>query len=185
MQPTDVQPSVPADGAVRGTTSNPPPQGYGGQAVQLSEANAPSTIVWRILAIAIGALFVYAGAIKAMDPVEFAGDIQNYHVLPWAVNVRLAFYLPWLEIICGLALIFRRFYSGALTLVLALMIVFIGATIAAKARGIDISCGCFGHVSDQLSFAWHLVLDFAILAAVVALWFSERRSQSQRAPSAA
>ena len=129
----------------------------------------PSTIVWRILAIIVGALFVYAGALKVWDPVRFAGDIQNYHVLPWAVNLPLAFYLPWLEIFCGLALIFRRWYSGALALLLGLLLVFIGASIAAKARGIDISCGCFGHVSDQLSFVWHLVLVFALLAAVVAL----------------
>lgn len=145
--------------------------------VQPATAHAPSNIryqtsdiCWRILAIIIGALFVYAGVLKAWDPVRFAGDIQNYHVLPWVVNVRLAFYLPWLEIICGLALIFRRFYSGALALLFSLLVVFIGASIAAKARGIDISCGCFGHVSDQLSFAWHLVLDFAILAGVAALW---------------
>jgi hypothetical protein len=158
-------------------TSNPPPQGYGGQAVQHPTSNiqraepmAPSTIVWRGLAIIIGALFVYAGALKVWDPARFAGDIQNYHVLPWVVNLPLAFYLPWLEIVCGLALIFRRLYSGALALLLGLLLVFLGATIAAKARGIDISCGCFGHVSDQLSFAWHLVLDFAILAAVIALW---------------
>ncbi len=144
--------------------------------VQRAEPKAPSTILWRILAIVIGALFVYAGALKAWDPVRFAGDVQNYHVLPWALNVRLAFYLPWLEIICGLALIFRRLYSGALALVLALMLVFIGASIAAKARGIDISCGCFGHVSDQLSFAWHLVLDFAILAGVLALWRWDRQA---------
>ena len=174
MRTTDVPPSVPEHGPTTQITSNPPAQGYGGQAVQLSEAKASPTLLWRILAIAIGGLFVYAGAVKVMDPVEFAGDIHNYHVLPWAVNVWLAFYLPWLEIICGLALIFRRLYSGALTLVLALMIVFIGATIAAKARGIDISCGCFGHVSDQLSFAWHLVLDFAILGAVAALSFVGR-----------
>jgi putative oxidoreductase len=84
--------------------------------------------------------------------------------------VPLAFYLPWLEIIGGLALIFRRLYSGALTLILALMLVFIGGSIAAKARGIDITCGCFGHVSDKLSFSWHMALDFAILAALIALW---------------
>jgi putative oxidoreductase len=157
-------------------TSNPPPQGYGGQAVptaniQRVEPKAQSTIAWRILAIIIGALFVYAGALKVWDPARFAGDIQNYHVFPWVVNLPLAFYLPWLEIFCGLALISRRLYSGALALVLGLLLVFIGASIAAKARGIDISCGCFGHVSDQLSFTWHLVLDFAILAGVVALWF--------------
>jgi putative oxidoreductase len=171
--------SVARRGEEMNTTSNPPPHGYGGQAVerptpttQLLEST-PSFLrrfLWRILAIIIGGLFVYAGALKAWDPVRFASDIQNYHVLPWALNVRLAFYLPWLEMICGFALIFRRLYSGALALLLALLLVFIGASIAAKARGIDISCGCFGHVSDQLSFAWHMVLDFAIVAGVVALW---------------
>jgi len=134
-------------------------------------------LFWRILAILIGALFVYAGALKAWDPVGFAGDIFNYHILPWRVGAPLAFYLPWLEIICGLALIFRRLFSGALVLVLGLMIVFIGATIAAKARGIDISCGCFGHVSDQLSFAWHLVLDLAILAGLGALFVRDRSAR--------
>jgi putative oxidoreductase len=128
-------------------------------------------IACRIAPILLGALFIYAGAVKLLDPVRFAGDIENYHLLPWPVGVRLAFYLPWLEILCGLALIFRRLYSGALVLVFALMLVFIGATISAKVRGLDISCGCFGHVSDQLSFAWHLVLDFAILAGIGALLF--------------
>jgi len=133
---------------------------------------------WRIVGLLVGAVFVFAGLSKIvdfqlfrfLDPMDLARDIDNYKILPWAISVWLAFYLPWLEIICGLALIFRRMYSGALALALALMVVFIGASIAAKARGIDIKCGCFGHVSDQLSFAWHMVLDFAILAGVVTLW---------------
>ena len=135
--------------------------------------------VWRILALFVGALFIFAGLTKmvdfqpfrVLDPMDFARDIDNYKILPWWMSVRLALYLPWLEIICGLALVLRRLYSGALALLLALLVVFIGASFAAKARGIDITCGCFGHVSDQLSFAWHIVLDLAILAAVVALWF--------------
>lgn len=138
--------------------------------VHLAEPKTQFAIVWRLLAIVIGGLFVYAGALKVWDPVGFAGDIQNYHVFPWVVNLPLAFYLPWLEIICGLALVFRRFYSGALAVLLGLLLVFSAASIGAKARGIDISCGCFGHVSDQLSFAWHMVLDFAILAALAVLW---------------
>jgi hypothetical protein len=142
-----------------------------------------SSLIWRVVASLIGALFVYAGLVKAWDPARFAGDIENYHILPWAVNVRLAFYLPWLEILCGLALIFRRLYSGAIALVFALMVVFIGATIAAKVRGLDISCGCFGHASDQLGFAWHMVLDLAILAALVALWWKRPNDQSPMAPA--
>lgn len=135
-------------------------------------------LVWRIVSLLIGALFVFAGLTKMadlhpwrfLDPMEFARGIDNYKILPWTISVGLALYLPWLEIICGVGLIFRRLYSGALAVILALLVVFIGASIAAKARGIDITCGCFGHVSDQLSFAWHMVLDFAILVGVVALW---------------
>ena len=158
---------------------NAPSPGYGGQAPKVSSfIPHPSSFLgffWRFLAILIGGLFIYAGAVKALDPVRFAGDIENYHIFPWPVGVRLAFYLPWLEILCGLALIVRRLYSGALVLVLALMLVFIGASISAKARGLDISCGCFGHVSDQLSFAWHLVLDFLLLAGLLCLSFAERK----------
>jgi putative oxidoreductase len=134
---------------------------------------------WRIVGLLVGAVFVFAGLTKIIDlqpvrfvdPMDFARDIDNYKILPWTISVWLAVYLPWLEIICGIALIFRRLYSGALALVLALMLVFIGGSIAAKARGIDITCGCFGHVSDHLSFVWHMALDFAILGAVVVLWY--------------
>lgn len=125
---------------------------------------------WRIVAIAIGLLFIYAGVVKVVDPVGFARDIDNYKMLPWTVSVSLAFYLPWLEILCGLALITRLLFRGAVFLVTALMVVFIIATVAAKMRGLDISCGCFGHASQSLSFTWHLVLDFLLLGGLLFLW---------------
>lgn len=154
---------------------NQPSQSYGGQA-----AEAPSSIIlppssfsqigWRILAIIIGGLFIYAGVVKVLDPVGFAGDIDNYKTLPWPISVRLAFYLPWLEIFCGLALITRYLYRGGVFVLTVLMFVFIVATIVAKARGLDISCGCFGHASQYLSFAWHLALDFVLLGGLLFLW---------------
>ncbi len=73
-----------------------------------------SNILWRIVDLIVAGIFIYAGAIKALDPVQFASDIDNYKMLPWPINVALAFYLPWLEIFCGFALIFRVFYRGAL-----------------------------------------------------------------------
>lgn len=127
-------------------------------------------IAWRVIAFIIGGLFIYAGVVKVLDPVEFAGDIDNYKVLPWTVGVRLAFYLPWLEILCGLALITGILYRGGVFILTALMFVFIVATIVAKARGLDISCGCFGHASHYLSFAWHLVLDFLLFGGLLLLW---------------
>lgn len=128
--------------------------------------------VWRVLDFLIAVVFIYAGVLKALDPVQFAHDIDNYKILPWTVGVALAFYLPWLEIFCGLALIFRRFYRGALSILTALVAIFVIATIAAKLRGLDITCGCFGHASQHWSFPTHLALDLAILAALAALCYS-------------
>jgi putative oxidoreductase len=125
--------------------------------------------LWRVLDLIIAAIFIYAGALKAIDPVQFAHDIDHYKILPWTIGVGLAFYLPWLEIFCGLAMIFRFFYRGALSILTALVVVFLVATIAAKVRGLDITCGCFGHVSQNWSFPAHLALDLGILGALVAL----------------
>jgi hypothetical protein len=98
-------------------------------------------------------------------------------MLPWQIGVGLALYLPWLEILCGLALITRVLYRGSVFVVTALMTVFIVASIVAKARGLDVSCGCFGHASKYLNFSWHLALDFALLIGMVALW---RQSSAQK-----
>jgi putative oxidoreductase len=163
-----------------------------------------SHIFWRILDLALGAIFIFAGIAKILDldqliadlqhlrfasaladvrnlslanPAEFASGIDNYKILPWPVSVGLAFYLPWLEILCALGLIFRFLYRGALSILTVLIVVFTLATIAAKIRGLDITCGCFGHASQHWSFPAHLVINLAILVALLALWFSNRSAR--------
>jgi len=127
------------------------------------------SVAWRIVDLIIGGVFIYAGVIKALDPIGFANDIDNYKILPWAIGVRLAFYLPWLEILCGLALIARRLYLGGLSILTALISVFIVATVAAKVRGLDITCGCFGHASKNWGFTTHLALDLVLLGGLLFL----------------
>jgi putative oxidoreductase len=128
--------------------------------------------LWRLVDLVIAIIFIYAGAIKVLDPVQFANDIDNYKILPWTIGVGLAFYLPWLEIFCGLALIFRLLYRGALSILTALVAIFIVATIAAKVRGLDITCGCFGHASQNWNFPAHLALDLVLLACVILLFYA-------------
>jgi putative oxidoreductase len=130
-----------------------------------------SNILFRLVGLVIAGVFIYAGAIKALDPVQFASDIDNYKILPWPISVGLAFYLPWLEIFCGFALIVRLLYRGALSILTALILVFTLATIAAKIRGLDITCGCFGHASQNWSFPAHLSTNLAILTGLLVLWF--------------
>ncbi len=131
--------------------------------------------IWRVLSrilnVVLAGIFIYAGILKAIDPVQFASDIDNYKILPWPVSVALAFYLPWLEIFCALGLVFRFLYRGALSILSASTVVFTLATIAAKVRGLDITCGCFGHASQHWSFPAHLITNLAILAGLLLLSF--------------
>jgi putative oxidoreductase len=142
------------------------------------------SFVWRIVDLIIGAIFIYAGVLKVLDPVQLAHDIDHYKILPWTIGVGLAFYLPWLEIFSGLALIFHLFYRGEWSILTALVVVFLVATIAAKVRGLDITCGCFGHASQNWSFPAHLALDLGILAALAALCYgSVARARANASPA--
>ena len=131
----------------------------------------PRQYVAPALAAIIGGLFIYAGVLKAWDPVKFAHDIENFRILPWALGVRLAFYLPWVEIICGVALFIASMRTGALAILTGLTVIFIVATISAQARGIDLECGCFGSATKNLSFAWHMAILVGLLAGLLTLWF--------------
>ncbi len=135
----------------------------------------------QLIAIIVGGIFIYAGVIKVADPVGFAHDIDNYKTLPWRMSVAVAFYLPWLEIFCGLALVTRRIYRGGLTILTGLIAAFILVSIVAKARGLDITCGCFGHVSKDWSFASHMLVDLSILAALLLIWILHRPPSGQTA----
>lgn len=128
-------------------------------------------IVRLILALLVGAVFIYAGVLKTLHPLRFASDISNYALISWSLGVRVAFYLPWLEILLGLALIFQRLFAGAIVLTMGLILLFVGATLWARAHGIDVSCGCFGTVSSNLTLTWHLVLNGGLFVALSALWF--------------
>jgi putative oxidoreductase len=132
--------------------------------------------VTSIVRIVIGGVFIYAGALKLVNPARFAVDIDHYHLLPWIMSVSAAFYIPWLEILCGLALIIRWLRRGAIVILSSLVVVFIVASLSARMRGIDVSCGCFGHIARNLPFAWHLFLDIALFSGLIFLWWRARGS---------
>ena len=161
--------------------------------------------LWRFLDFVVAGIFIFAGLtnifnldqliadlqhlrfasvfsdlgnLSLANAAEFASDIDNFKLLPWPVSVALAFYLPWLEIFCALGLLFRFLYRGALSILTLSVVVFTLAIIAAEVRGLDITCGCFGHASQHWSFPAHLATNLAILAALLTLGFSSRLRKS-------
>ena len=103
-----------------------------------------SRILTWLARIAVGGLFVAASIHKIVDPEAFARSIYNYQLVPGDFINAMAIVLPWLELVCGMALIaappLRR---GAALWILLLLIVFTAGIASAMARGIDIACGCF------------------------------------------
>jgi len=124
----------------------------------------------------LGGLFVFAGVIKALDPAEFANDIANYQLLPWRGAVGAALFLPWLEIFAGCGLVFGAWKSGALRVLILLMLAFLQALLAAWWRGLNIHCGCFGTAFATSNYALLFLRDGVILAGLGwLLWRDWRR----------
>ena len=89
------------------------------------------------------AIFIFAGIGKILDPTKFVVDIDNYRMLPYILVTIVAVALPWLEVLCGLFLIFGKWQKSAALILLILSFIFFIAIGSALIRGLDISCGCF------------------------------------------
>ncbi len=126
--------------------------------------------------IGLGALFVLAGVLKLKDPQAFAIEITNYRLLP-ALAPYMAVGLPPVEVALGIALVlpwdaWRR--AGA-ALATGLLAVFTLAVVSAVARGMDVSCGCFGASSDKVSYVT-IARDVALVVIAAALVVFPRSS---------
>jgi uncharacterized membrane protein YphA (DoxX/SURF4 family) len=159
-------------------------------------------LIARVLAIALGLVFVYASHDKiwkrlqqkegqpaptaVSGPAEFARVIYRYQVigpnatLPPQVPNLLAATLPWIELIAGLLLIVGVWRREAALLCGLLLLAFILAVGSTLWRGIDIqNCGCFSLASAGRRAGFGLIAaDAAMFAA--ALFVAGVRPQRSR-----
>jgi putative oxidoreductase len=106
------------------------------------------------LALAVGAVFLYAGIDKIRDPLHFSDSINAFAILPPALIDVSAFALPFFEIICAILVFLpptRR--VGALALMLASSMFFV-ALLSALLRGLTLDCGCFGAGAPSRPRMW-------------------------------
>lgn len=144
----------------------------------MAAAMTPTRLLDLVLRLSLGGLMLYAGIQKIRDLEQFFLDVHHFELTPWDVSMAVAMFLPWLEIFVGAGLILRRLYLGALALNGLMTVVFLAAIGSAWWRGLDITCGCFGHAeNNQTNFPLHLSLNGAMLAATMLLgWLEARRA---------
>lgn len=100
----------------------------------------------------LGVVFIWAGTVKLLNPMDFLVSIYGYetHLPETLIRVSVVV-LPWLEILTGLALITGIALEAGLLLCASMLVAFVILTGQAWARGLDISCGCFGSQIEQTS----------------------------------
>lgn len=127
----------------------------------MSMKQAFSTLWPHAVRLLVGGVFIYAGYVKIIDPSGFAKNIYQYQLLPNNQLVNLtALFLPWLEVVCGLALIIApRLRRGASVWIIGMLMVFTAAVIISLARGLDISCGCLSTDPDAAKIGWKKVAE--------------------------
>jgi uncharacterized membrane protein YphA (DoxX/SURF4 family) len=145
-------------------------------------------VIVALLRYAVAGVFLYAGVVKVWDfphgqwaTPDFTIAIQHYELLPSPdLAVLLAVYLPCLEIVAALALFVRRLAFGAATAIAGMTALFLAALGSAAARGLDISCGCFGRDEVSPDYRTALLRDGALLAAALVLLVYEARRPAAR-----
>jgi putative oxidoreductase len=150
--------------------------------------------LWRRAAwparLVLAGVFLAAAAPKLADPAGFAAAIANYRAFPDALVNLVATIVPALELVGAVALLTPWRRGGALLLG-ALLLGFTALLALSLARGIDVSCGCFGGAAADQPGATgdpvrplHLLRNLGLLV-LVALALAEPRAAPTTPPTAA
>ena len=121
--------------------------------------------------LALGAVFVTAALPKLADPPGFAKAIWNYQLFPGLLIYPMALTLPWLELLCGLALCLGLWTRAASAWITVLLLAFVAALSLNLARRHPIDCGCFSTQTRPLTeperladMRWVILRDLGLLA---------------------
>ncbi len=136
--------------------------------------------------LAVGGLFIWMGVAKINDPVTFLKLMRQYQVLPTSMPHFpnfVAVVVPWVETLCGIALVLGLFVRGAGSVATVMLVVF---TPMILLRGLELyhqvgmsfcdvnfDCGCGAGVI----FLCHKLLENVVLflLALVATLSRSRR----------
>jgi putative oxidoreductase len=118
-----------------------------------------------VASFALAALFIYAGAEKIRDPLQFADTIYGFAILPAIFISLVALALPVFEIASGVLLLVPRSKRiGALAVALLSLVYFL-TLLSALSRGLILNCGCFGNAAPSRGRMWaELGLDAVLMA---------------------
>ena len=129
---------------------------------------------YRIVRVILGAVFVWAGAVKLADPEGFAEIISAYELVPEAFLALVAIGLPAVEVLAGLGLVFD--IRGSLGTILGLLALFVFVLWFGILKDLDIDCGCFSpaDLAEHMTLRQAMYRDVIMMAGAFYLFWWRR-----------
>lgn len=137
---------------------------------------------WIVIRWLLAGVFIYAGWVKLVEVQSFADSIARFRIVPEGVIHLMALGLPPFEMFCGIALIVGPWKRQAAFSVALLCLIFLGALLAAAARGIEVECTCFGSSSPEplwRSIARDIALSIAAAGSYLSALVRRRCAQDE------
>ncbi len=131
------------------------------------------SVVARVL---LGLVFLAAGGLKGMNPHGSAIAVGAFQMTPPMLSLVGGILLPAIEVVTGAALLTGFFLRGALVLSFGLSTMFATGVVSVMVRGLDLECGCFGHLAITPRAGWGTIaFDGSLLALTLLIAFTTRR----------
>lgn len=131
----------------------------------------PRDLVGLLARLLLGAVLVYAGAVKVGSPLTAQRAVQAYEIFPMGVAGAIGLALPFVEIVLGVLLLVGLFTRPVAIVSTLLMLAFVVGIAQAWARGLTIDCGCFGgggfDADAREKYPREIARDVALLVASV------------------
>jgi putative oxidoreductase len=137
-------------------------------------SNQRARIMIGIVARGLGIVLVRSALYHIENNYAFLSSVYSFKIVTAGVGLAVAAFLPYLQLTLGVALVVApRLWRSALWMTAVLFSVYATMQIVTLARGLNISCGCFGPSSDNpigvMSLALAVGCAFAAILALLML----------------
>ena len=141
-------------------------------------AGFPLPTLERGVRLVLAGVFIYSGAVKLLEPAAFAEVVAGFGLLPDTVVGPVAMVLPMVELAAGTGLVFA--IRGSLSVITAMLVMFIAVLGYGIHLGLDIDCGCFGPEDPEQAYKGlrsALARDAVMMVAATFIYWSRGRAR--------
>jgi uncharacterized membrane protein YphA (DoxX/SURF4 family) len=131
-----------------------------------------------LLRVALGVFFAIISISKIADPSSFAASVSAYKIITGEFALIAATIVPWLELLCGLCLVFGITVRGSALLILSMLCLFTIAVLMALWRGLDIGCGCYTQDPSAERLGWWKIAENMLFILASLIVYREERRES-------